>query len=238
MRSCVLWIRAGFLLLCLCLLSSCASGTAHITVHRNGTADLNMDLSINREMIALIGMPDLMKRITEQFREKNMEVKPYEQGGRVGFAVSRTINLRDLDHISLPEGVTIEREEKKKFFYTKVKIFVTVDMEQLMTNKEFGAGSPENPVMNPFVKSLIQKQIHFEFLLTAPLKPGKNNAEEIRDRGRTLVWSMKLFKSNEFKLNFTIPNIKTISYSAGALIALSLLLWIGIRISRKRRRTA
>ncbi|MEK3659559.1 hypothetical protein NSQ29_08330 [Paenibacillus sp. FSL F4-0236] len=64
-------------------------------------AELVMNLLVNKDMLTMIGMPDLMKQITEQFQDKSMEVKPFEQGGQVGFTVSRTINLCDIFHHNL-----------------------------------------------------------------------------------------------------------------------------------------
>ncbi|OPA73589.1 hypothetical protein BVG16_27655 [Paenibacillus selenitireducens] len=236
MKSRYRWIPVGLLLLSMCILSSCAKGNAHFTIHLNGMAEFEMNLSVNKDTLTKIGMPELMKQITEQFQDKSMEVKPYDEGGRVGFTLSRTINLRDMNNISLPQGITIKRTEMNKFFYTKEQVIVTVDIEKLISNKEYGDWLQKNPVTS-FVKNLVQRQIDFEILLTAPLKPGYNNAEEIRDHGRTLVWNLKIFEPNHFEINFTIPNIRTIAYSAGILIVVLILLWSGIRISRKRRRT-
>ena len=238
MRSCDRWIRIGLLLLCTCLLSSCAKGNANITVHWNGTADLNVDLSVNNEMLAMEGMSDVMDRISEQLQERNMAVKPYVKEGRIGFTVFRTFDLHDMSHLSLPNGVTIKRFEEKEFLYTNTKMIVTVDMEQLVSDKVYNAGITDHSIMAPFVKSLLQRQVDFKVLLTAPFEAGTNNADEIRDHGRTLVWNMKLFEPNQFEISFAIPNIVSISYLAGVLIVILLLLWLGNRMIRKRRRVA
>lgn len=223
---------------CALLLVSCAQGQAHVTIHRNGTADLDMGIAMSEKTLAAIGKPDLMDNLADTLRKYDLRVEAGEEEGKATLQASRTFDLKDMEDrpLELPEGLTVERTTKKHFFYTRYDVAVTMDMNRLMAggNGEWSRVVGSLPTL---AKKLLQSQLDFDFLLTMPLKPGANNADDIQDGGRTQRWHLDLFGTNRFETSFRVPDIRHIAYAAGAaLVVLAAAVWFAVRSIRKRRR--
>ncbi|QAY66509.1 DUF3153 domain-containing protein [Paenibacillus protaetiae] len=238
------WLAAALLLAAMCLLASCAQaqGKAHLTVNRNGTADLNLDMSVSNEALNLLGQPDLIPQLISKLQAQGLDAQSYTKDGSTGLTASRSFQLKNMGisgvTAKLPDGLEAEHSSEESFFYTKEHIAVTVDMEKLMASSSDAAGQ-QLSAMNPLVKGLVQSQIKLQFLLTAPVKAGASNANEIQDHGRTLVWDIKLFEPNRFEVDINVPNIRHIAYTGGAvLIIIIAAVWLAVRTYRKRRRSA
>jgi hypothetical protein len=222
------------------LLTSCAQGQAHLTIHRNGTADLDMDLSVSKRTLELIGKPDLMKDLGDVLRRYEMEAQSFGDGKQEGLRASRRLNLQDLNQqpLNLPDGVEVERTEERKFFYTRYHVAVTVNMDRLLSSGESGWG--QTIASLPMIaKKIMESQLNFDFLLTLPIKPGENNADETLDRGRTLLWHLSLFGSDTYETSIDVPNVRHIALTAGpAVLALAAGIAMAVVRFRRRRRKA
>ena len=219
------------------VLSACAEGQAHFTIQRNGMADLSMTMALSDRALGVAGQPDLMSNLAEQLRKTGMEAESFDKDGKAGISATRQFDLKELDRIplKLPAGIEVERSAEPRFFYTKQRVAVTVDLPKLVAGEE-GAWAGKLEELPAFTKKLIQSQADFDFLLTAPLKLGGNGADEIRDGGRTQVWHLKLFEPNRFETSINVPNMKRIGYTAGlALLVVLVCAAFGIRAFAKRK---
>jgi hypothetical protein len=229
-------IQTGLLLLILSLLTSCAEGSAHITVHRNGQADMSIDLAVSDKTLEMIGKPDLMNDLAERLQVKDMKTKVYSRNGESGLSATRSFTLngaKDQASQMWPEGIQINQTSTKKFLYTEQHMMVSFDLEKLMQQED--SGQLFSSISSP-VKNLLQNQLQLEFLFTLPIKPGDSNANELRDNGRTLVWDLNLFEPNQYNVTLNLPNVRNIALTAGAALLFVLVLaWTGLRILRKRR---
>jgi hypothetical protein len=230
------WSLVSLLLVCACLLASCARGEAHLTVHANGTANLDVNLSIDDGTLGLIGRSGLMDELADRLQANGMSVQPYREEGREGLKASRRIDLRDMDRapLSMPEGIEVKRSQAAHYFYTTQRAAVTVDMDRMLT-----AGGSEWTQklsgMSGLAKRFVQTQLDLDFALTAPIKPQSSNADEKRDGGRTLVWRLPLSGVQTFEAAYNVPNVRHISYAAGGL-ALLLALIAAFLVRRKGKR--
>lgn len=233
-------LLAAALVLLATLLGSCAQGQAHLTIHRNGTADLDLNASISRQTLGLIGQPDLPEQLADALRRNGMEASAEDEGSQAGIRATRHLNLKDMDDQppKLPDGVELEQTTDKKFFYTRYHIAVTMDMNRLLASG--GNGWSQKVASLPaLAKKLVESQMNLDFLLTFPIKPGANNADETQDHGRTLVWHLNLFGDNRFETSFAVPNVRHIAYTAGpaALLLIAAIVFAVVRL-RKRGRTS
>lgn len=234
-------VRLGMALALLCLLSACAQGSAHVTVHKNGTADLNLDFSVTDQTLSLLGQPDLMTNLADNLQKKGMKAEAYKRDGQAGLTASESVNLKNKQGSSLapeklPDGITVQQESAKSFFYTKQHIIVTADMQQLISSSQ-GDMAQKLTDIPELMKGLIQSQVQFKFLLTLPIKTPDNNADELQDNGRTLAWNVKLFEPNRFEVSLNIPNIRNIAIvGIGGLVIAAALIGLAVKQLRKRRR--
>ncbi|CAM3938439.1 hypothetical protein COLU111180_15540 [Cohnella lubricantis] len=238
-KNMVRWpLLSAALILLSALLASCAQGEAHVTIHRNGTADLDLSASVSRRTLELIGQPDLPKQLSDILQRNGMAAAVEDDGSQTGIRATRHLNLKDMADrpITLPEGMELEQSTERKFFYTRYHVAVTMDMVRLLRGSGEGNDWSQSIASMPaLAKKLVERQMDLDFLLTFPIKPGANNADEIQDRGRTLVWHLNLFSDNRFETSLAVPNVRHIAYTAGPALLL-LTAGIVIAIVRARRR--
>jgi len=231
---------AAALALMAVLLVSCAQGQAHLTIHRDGTADLDLNASVSRQTLGLIGQPDLPQQLADILQRNGMEASAVEDGSQSGVRATRHMNLKEMGKqpLELPDGIEVERTEDRAFFYTRYHIAVTMDMDRLLSNSG-SDWSRKISSLPTLAKKLAESRMDLDFLLTFPIKPGANNADEKQDHGRTLVWHLNLFGSNRLETSFAVPNIRHIAYTAGpALLLLIAAAVFAIVRARRRKRMA
>ncbi|MBB6729948.1 hypothetical protein [Cohnella zeiphila] len=231
------WGAASLLLVCAILLASCAKGEAHLTVHANGTADLDLDLSIDDGTLGLIGRSGLMDELADRLKSSGLNVRTYSEEGREGLKANRRFDLRDMDRgpLSLPDGIEAEQSGTAHFFYSTQHAVVTVDMDRLL---ESGGSEWAQKLtgLSGLARKLLQSQLDLDFALTAPIKPHSSNADETRDGGRTLVWHLPLSGTKTFAAAYDVPNVRRIAYAAGGLAALALIVALLLLYRRRKRK--
>ncbi|MBB6673497.1 DUF3153 domain-containing protein [Cohnella nanjingensis] len=231
---------AGAWLLMTMLLTSCAQGQAHLTVHLNGTADLELNASARKKMLKLIGQSDLPRQLADELQNNGLDASVEETENSSGIRASRHLNLKELQNrpSRLPEGVKMTLTEDKKFFYTRYHIIVDADPNQALSKLEGDTGR-QLATMPALAKQLAQSQIHFDLLLTSPIPLRDHNADETRDGGRTLVWHVSLVDVNHFELSFPVPQVRHIAYvGVPAILLLGFIVVGTVFFMRKRRRHA
>ncbi|MCC3374273.1 hypothetical protein [Cohnella sp. REN36] len=231
-------LLAGIGLLLAALLASCAQGQAHLTVHLNGTADLDLNASASKTMLKLVGKPDLPGQLADALRQNGMEASVEDTGGSAGIRATRRLDLKTLqDRPSrLPDGMRMTLTKDERYFFARYHVSVDYDASQALA----GLGEEANrklAELPAITKQLAQSQIRFDLLLTTPIRLRDHNADETRDGGRTLVWHAKLLENNHIELGFPLPNVRHIAnVGIPALLALVLAVAGTILFWRKRRR--
>ncbi|MBN2980355.1 MULTISPECIES: DUF3153 domain-containing protein [Cohnella] len=220
------------------LLSSCAQGEAHVTINRNGTADLDLDLSVSKQILTAIGKADIMNELAERFEQAGMGVRITDRDGQAQIEASRRVDLREYsgDLTDLPEGIEVEDAEEKKWFYTKHAVAVTLDLAPMLEQGQ-QEWIGQLSTLPDLMKKLIQSQLKFAIVLTLPIKADGSNADEVTDGGRTHQWNVDLFEANRFELVVNVPNLEHIAYAVGALLLLFIIGGIYLYRSIRRRKT-
>ncbi|GGD90324.1 hypothetical protein [Paenibacillus nasutitermitis] len=226
----------GLWILAISLLAGCASGTAHITVRKNGSADLDMRVTLKESVQKLTG-----DKLREQLQAK---------AEQLGFDFESKAKDQETDYMLHKRFDSLQENMKewdfaggnmvtvtKHYFYTKMDVRLSIDLGKyvnpLIQNQEW-VKVPE------YLLKLTLQRLHLDFMLTLPISTfGNNNADEVK--GNTMKWILSLTKPTEIHFAFLIPRIKHILIGAGVLLAVLVLLiilfirWIRIR---KRRRNA
>ncbi|RUS45014.1 hypothetical protein [Cohnella sp. AR92] len=208
------WASAAVMLLaCVFLLTSCAQGEAHLTIHKNATADFALNISLPDKAMDLIGKPELLQETAERLTNDQMKVRTYEKDGQQVLEGTRHFSLKEIEphQVELPDGIEEVHDAEKHFFYTKYHIRITVDTDKLI-GKESASENLSDMLssLSPIVKKLVLSQLNFDVKVTFPLKPGANNAPQTEDGGRTLVWPFSFTEPNRYEIDFNAPNVKNL----------------------------
>lgn len=207
------------------ILSSCVKGNAHVKVHLNGTANLDLSVAINNEALKILGQSDVLNKVKDILREKDIDAAIIENNSSSELLFSKAIDNKNMSSASKSEQEQIEfvKSAGTNFLFTRYDISVDLDLIQMIgaeTNFDL-SGIPES------VKKIVDSQMKFDLLLTTPIKLQNHNAALVM--GKTLMWHINLFEPNHLQFSVRVPNVKNISLTAGIMLFV-LLLFIIIRI--------
>ncbi|MBW7458173.1 hypothetical protein ACFOLF_18670 [Paenibacillus sepulcri] len=231
------WLKWGICALVIALLAGCANGSAHVSLRKDGSADLDMKVTLKESTQKLVG-GKLGEMLQAKAEELGIDYETREQGTGTDYLLHKSFG-------SLQEGIKQWNfadqqnivKTTKHFFYTRVEIRLTVDigkyLDPLIRNQDL------LKVPDTLIK-LALSQLNLDFLLTLPISTfGNNNADQVD--GHTMKWDLSMTKPTEIQFAFLIPNIKHILIGAGILLVAAVVLVILLirRItSRKRRKKA
>lgn len=117
-------------------------------------------------------------------------------------------------------------EEKKGFFKNKYSISGNFDFTGMMDD----AGTEE---FDQQMASSMMSQMDLNFTLVLPTKVGENNASEIKDDGKTLVWEFLPNVNNDIEFEFEKVNYLNIGLLIFGGIILAVVIFVFIKRKRK-----
>ncbi|MFE4713414.1 hypothetical protein ACFRAM_21370 [Paenibacillus sp. NPDC056722] len=221
------------MILMLVLLSGCAKGSAHVTVHKNGSVDLAVHVKLDSRTESLIsGKAEQM--LTDKLAESGIELHKVQDGKDVDYQFMKSYS--SIEELKAQPSGSMNIVDAKvitdpKWLYTKY------DLEVQPTLSAYSEQIIDSLGMLNIPKSFVRmfmESFAFDFQLTLPVNVyGPNNATS--QDGRTLTWHMSLGNPEPLKLVVYAPNIKNIVITLVAVIVILVLL-ITLWLRRKRGR--
>lgn len=231
MKNIYLKLALVFILLgSMFFISGCFEATYHITVNKDGSGVLNYRIGLNSNVAGLIGSQsgDPIADMKNDAIKNGFEVSNFNENGMIGIIAKKNVN--SLENIPII-GQTKDNKTKaptitvnKGFFNSTYKVNGNIDLSSMKTNPKDELAQISNAMLS---------QVKINFVLTLPIKPGKNNASTTQDDGRTLVWQMVPGTNNIIQMEATVPNTTNIAL---VVIGGSLLVIIVIVVIIKSRR--
>ena len=212
-------IIIGLLLISIAL-TGCAEGTFHVDIKKDGSADFNYKVGVDRSLIGMLALAgdSLVLDLRRNAEQDGYIVSSYTEGRIIGINLTKSVSsiessglALDMFNFATPfsgerytESVSIEEpiiRIKEGIFTTKYTAKGNVDLtgmdskipEQLV---QFGAAS--------------MSQVNLEFIITLPIKAHRHNADEVKNGGYTLIWSIIPGKNNEIVVEGNVPKVKSI----------------------------
>lgn len=219
--------------------SGCAKGEAHMTVHANGTGDLDLSIELDNTVLKAIGNDGIWDKLGARLAENGFQVDPLQEAdGRKIFHASKSIDLKNKTMPPIP-GISISREQTGGgWFATTEQMSVEADISKLLPEQAASLLNSKLAGLAPIVRKLALRQLQLDFKLTMPIKAEDHNADDVQDGGRTLVWHLSPIESNNIELAVNVPNLRNIAIAAGLGIGLPVLgIMLYVR-ARKRRKQA
>ncbi|ASA24027.1 hypothetical protein [Paenibacillus donghaensis] len=223
------------LLSLLVLLAGCASGGAHVTVHRNGSIDLAVNLQLDSRAESLIS-GTLEDKLTSSLSDAGIELKKTKDGNSAQYQFMKS--YASFEEIRATSGnwdvVDTTVETADRWLFTRYDVQAQPKLKTYADNLMDTIGTPG--LSKPLVR-LLMANLTFDFKLTLPLDLiGDNNAAV--DEGRTVAWNISLADTDPVQLVVYVPNIKNIVITLSILAVgmVAIILWI-IRVKRRNKPT-
>ncbi|WIV21003.1 DUF3153 domain-containing protein [Paenibacillus polygoni] len=222
-------------LLLLLLLSACAKGEAHVTVHTDGTADVNFNLQVQNRNIKFIGHEELVKSIEKAFEDKGFVTENVESKDGSEISASKEVKISQADNKQeLPESISYSTVTEEGFFFSKHKITVDADLMSAIPDHTW---TEQLTAIPNFVRNLLLKDVELDFKLTLPIKPESSNADIVTADGKTMTWHIEPLSANHLELSVNTPHIQNIIITAVAsLLLIGVMLFVIIRKVQKNKR--
>lgn len=211
------------------LLSGCVSGQFHVTVFKDGSAELDYRMAMDPLLLSFYDKKDPLSEMKAEAEKGGFTVSSYTEGNLVGFkAVKRVQDLKELPVLqnsllkvkveSSQNGPTVE----KGLFANTYKFNGNFDLTGM---RQTGEGAE--------LANAMLSQMKLKFLLTLPVEPKASNAASVADEGKTLEWSLIPGQNNHIYAEARVPNVANIAMAIALGVAIVALLTV--ILVRKRR---
>ncbi|MBD3921126.1 DUF3153 domain-containing protein [Paenibacillus sp. PR3] len=237
----ITYMKMLLMLLALTLLitlTGCAKGEAELHVKANGTAQLNLAITLDSTLMQAISGDWLWDSISSELSQHGFKVNPVESAnsGKT-LRASREIDLRKGATVQIP-GVEVTRTtERNSWWYTTEAVSASVDLTKLIPEQLSSKLDDKLASLSPLVRNLALRQIGLDFKLTMPIRAATNNADIVSNGGKSLTWHLSATKENNVQVEVHVPNIRHIAIAAGAvLVVLAAAVIVLVRKKRRRNR--
>jgi hypothetical protein len=217
----------------LVLLSGCASGTAHMTVKKDGSMDLAFSMLLDARAESMIG-GKLEEVLTARLAAAGIQLNKSQSGKSTEYQFLKAYD--SLEDMQANAGslniVDTQIDTADKWLYTRYEIEAQPKLNAYADEIIDGIGTLSVP--KSLVRLLMQS-LAIDFKLTLPYDLyGANNA--VSQAGNTLTWHITLADSEPLRMVVYVPDFKNIAIFGGGvvLILAAVIIWF-IR-SRKSRR--
>ncbi|KGX87085.1 YajG family lipoprotein [Pontibacillus litoralis] len=203
------------LLIATMLLAGCAQGTAHITVHKDGMVDVQMDVVLPSS--AQVVVRDKMIHGIERDLDGQgiqFEEVPSEEG--LHYRMKKRIDSSQLEQSNTKEIDLLSLQTEEHIFTTTYIVDGEVDVMEAYGGilQTINTYAPFDIMENMF------KSLDFQAKLTLPYDIVKDHNASVKE-GRTLTWDVSLTEPNSIYMELSVPNIRNIVIAAvGVLIVL------------------
>jgi hypothetical protein len=223
------------------LLSGCVQGDFHITVNKNGSADLDYKIGMKSQLVGLMmsgnGKQDPTAEMKTSFEKDGFTVSQYRDGDYIGVSAKKHVeNLKDIGN-SLPSQNMLNQIQKgqvsdklnftedKGLFFTTYRYTGSIDMTNMKPDDKDTMG----------IQQMMLKQIDLKLTLTLPVQADAQNASRVLPDQQTYQWDLIPGTKGDIMLQAKVPNVTNIVIS-GVLLLIVIVAAVILVIAKSRRK--
>jgi hypothetical protein len=213
-------------------LTGCAEGIFHVTINKDGSADVKYRVGMNSMVMGMLGSgkDNPINEMRRSAESDGFTVTNYNENNMTGIIATKHVNsLKDLPNFtqfakkSAPDG-NIPFTVEKGFFQNTYNFNTKIDLSDMKEKPGDNLSGLGNAMLS---------QINLRFILTLPFKPESHNASAVRDDGRTLEWQLTPGSDNTLKMQAKVPNMTNIAISIGVVLLIIIAI-IAISINKRK----
>ncbi|WP_310830140.1 hypothetical protein [Paenibacillus pedocola] len=200
------------------LLAGCASGTAHMTVKKDGSLDLALNILLDARTESLIG-GKLEEVLATRLAAADIQLNKSQSGKSTKYQFMKTYtSLEDMQATAgNMEIVDTQVITTDKWLYTKYDVEARPKLNAYSDEIADGLGTLNVPKS---LAKLLMQSLAVNFKLTLPYDLyGANNA--VSQEGNTLTWRITLADSEPLRLVVYVPDVKNIAIAGGGVVLLA-----------------
>lgn len=225
-------LTTAFMVSMLLLLAGCASGTAHMTVKKDGSITLAFSLLLEARAESLVG-GKLEDVLAGRLEAAGIHLNKSQNGTVTDYQFLKAYDsLEDMQsQAGSLDIVDTQVETADKWLYTRYEIEARPKLNTYSDEIMDGIGTLSVP--EPLVRLLMQS-LAADFKLTLPYDLyGANNADA--REGSTLTWRITLADTEPLRMVVYVPDIKNMLITGGGAVLILAAAVIGFIRVRKLR---
>lgn len=205
------------LLLSALLLGGCASGTAHVTVKKNGSLELAFSMLLSARAESLAG-GKLEEVLRDKLAAAGIELDKSQSGKATEYKFFKT--YKSFEELQKNAGsldiIDTEVAQADKWLYTRYEVTARPKLNAYTDEIIDSMGSLNVP--ESLVRLMLQN-LAVNFKLTLPYNLyGPNNADT--QEGNTLTWRISMADTEPVRLVVYVPQVQNIAIAGGGLVLL------------------
>ncbi|AIQ54731.1 hypothetical protein [Paenibacillus sp. FSL R7-0331] len=223
---------AALILSVLLLVTGCASGTAHMTVKKNGSLELAFSMLLSSRAESLAG-GKLEEVLRDRLADAGIELDKSQSGKSTEYKFLKT--YKSFEELQKNAGsldiIDTEVTQKDNWLYTRYEVTAQPKLNAYTDEIIDGVGSLNVP--ESLVRLLLQN-LAVNFKLTLPYNLyGPNNADA--REGNTLTWRITMADTEPVQLVVYVPQVQNIAVAGGGLVLVACAAAIWLVRSRRSR---
>jgi hypothetical protein len=182
------------------LLAGCVKFRLHLTVNRDGTANMEITVAAHPSLatMGILWGGDMLAEVREGLLAEGFSVEEYTDGDFRGFKAKKALeSVDDVAFLSM-ENPKVSHDYfvlEKGLFYSTYHVAIPVNLVE-----SYGEAGAVFGFLNP----------DLGFILSLPVRPLDHNADIVSDDGKTLEWKLHLDRENHLQVSFRTPNTLSI----------------------------
>lgn len=203
------------------MLTGCMQGKIHLTVHKNGTADISIKFGTDPAVASFSSnIKDPLNELYKSAKESGFSVKRFDSKDNLGMLAQKHYQkLSDLLNVDKNAflGKFIKSDSEftvnKGLFYDTYRLNSGINLKSLRVDEK---GSE----LEKSIQKAVLSQIRFDLFVTLPIEAKDSNARKVLDNGKTYMWSLLPGKNNEIYLEAEVPNVRNMIIIGSTIVAL------------------
>ncbi len=229
------------------LLSGCLKFSTHLTVHTDGSGDMEIVLLQDAAVNILSDIHDPFADFKDNLAGQGFSISPYRENGMSGIKAVKTMTNEELMSLDLSDflgGNPGSRGQVNAGSAASNSPFLTVKEEFLLKRYYLDLVINFDRILpyldhdyidrySDMILTLMQPDIRF--IITLPVRPESHNAAVVSDDGKTMEWLLALKGDNDIRLVAVVPNFNNIAKAVvitGAALIVTVIFIIFIRHRR------
>jgi len=214
-------------------LTSCVKGKIHLTINKDKTADVEINLGMEKSLYSMLGTTDPFAELKTSLEKEGYKVTNFNDDNYSGIVGKN--HYSDLDksmkELKLSDKAVLSGNDSLKvdkgFFFNKYIINTNLDMSSLTSDTNIT--EEEKKFQDMFIKSM-----SFDFIVTMPIKAIDSNATSISKDKKTYTWKLIPGKNNNISLTLKVPNMVRIIITCAVILLIIILAVIIIKKKNKK----
>ncbi|MBY0013732.1 hypothetical protein [Paenibacillus typhae] len=203
------------LLLSALLLGGCASGTAHVTVKKDGSLELAFSMLLSARVESLAG-GKLEEVLSHRLAAAGIELDKSQSGSSTEYKFQKTYG--SFEELQQNAGsldiIDTEVAQADKWLYTRYEVTARPKLNAYTDEIIDSIGSLDVP--ESLVRLMLQNlAVHFKLTLPYNLY-GPNNADS--QEGNTLTWRISMADTEPVRLVVYVPQVQNLAIAGGGLV--------------------